>query len=196
MAKSPPHSIIPRPYTLTEQWYPIFFWNGRNLPLFHGTTPIKDSIYFFVHKIHCTILVKLWLNSTIFKITFTWCFLVQMGVFAIVNCCPPVAVMVAAEWYLVGSSSHLHDNQWSAIQPNPVLHGIKTAPSPFPFSISDIMMTGLKWRGRDKNSLENIKIYFNYKVKELDRVNRSKKGGNKSFISKILKGLLKRVFLL
>ena len=131
MAKSPPHSIIPRPYTLTEQWYPIFFWNGRNLPLFHGTTPIKDSIYFFVHKILCAILVKLWLNSTTFKITFTWCFLVQMGVFAIVNCCPPVAVMVAAEWYLVGSSSHLHDNQWSAIQPNPVLHGIKTAPPPF-----------------------------------------------------------------
>ena len=56
-----------------------------------------------------------------------------MGAFAIVNCCPPVAVMVAAEWYLVGSSSHLHDNQWSAIQPNPVLHGIKTAPPPFHF---------------------------------------------------------------
>ena len=39
-----------------------------------------------------------------------------------------------------------------------VLGGIKTALPPFPFSISDIMMTALKWRGRDKNSPENIKI--------------------------------------
>ena len=98
---------------------------------------------------------------------------------------------------VVETTSHLHD-QWStAIQPDPrpVLHGIKTAPSPSILNIrhyddgSEMKRKGQKLPRKYQNLLQL----------QSQRVGHSeslKKRGNKSFISNILNGLRKRVFLL